>query len=776
MKNLSKNRTGVLITLTGFVILPAVLCCSNALAEDNTHISYQPLMPSNFENNEDVLNEIGKYFNIPASTPQTQTDDYSKVKINDFFAPPVQEEESIIYPDIPTAEEPPRLREAEQKRLPEFETPKTEPLKPETVIKEPSIATPLIQESAKHQIMADTPDTDYMLENSADEFIYPLEAIQTIEDDTPLTIDGMLVNKISFSGLNKISPDTIASMIKTKPGSVCSTEVLQEDLQSIYATGSFTDKLAVNPTVNEDRTIDLVFDLHENIVVSEVNILGNTVVTTAELQEYTNPLLGKPQNIEAINNSIEQIKKCYHEKGYVLADVSSVDDDGETLILRISEGVVNSVILDGNKKTKDYVIERNMLTLPGTVYNEEFFKKDLANIYATNLFKKVDREIIPVENGEKGEYDIKVKLKESSSNNIVVSGGVDSALGVFGSLRINENNLFGRGQRLSIGGLIGSGVLLSDSSVKSRINYQADITFVEPYFLNADNSLMSKMYIKELGSYQVPLAIEQRIGVMANLTHKVKNHDELTTNLAIGFENIHLREGDANKIAYMYALNNINFARRGEEMIDGFFFNIAPGMKYSTLDTEENPREGMVANARFIESVGFSNIHHSNGRVMGGVTKYFPVAEKSSLAITARAGAKIHGGDLPEIMAMSLGGPYTIRGYRMNGVGSGNGFIMGSAELAVPLPFMDKVKFEFLKKIRFTMFVDAGHVYDKTISSILYDRPMSAITAGVGLKFYIPGAGPMSIDYGIPITHCGHYGRKSGYFTFGSSMMDMYNY
>ena len=127
-------------------------------------------------------------------------------------------------------------------------------------------------------------------------------------------------------------------------------------------------------------------------------------------------------------------------------------------------------------------------------------------------------------------------------------------------------------------------------------------------------------------------------------------------------------------------------------------------------------------------------------------------------------------------MAMSLGGPYTIRGFRMNGVGSGDGFIMGSVELATPIPFMDKLKYDFFKKIRFTAFVDAGRVYDGTISSKLYNRPMSAITIGVGLKFYIPNVGPISIDYAIPLTNPGKYGSKAGYFTFGTSMLDMYGY
>ena len=69
--------------------------------------------------------------------------------------------------------------------------------------------------------------------------------------------------------------------------------------------------------------------------------------------------------------------------------------------------------------------------------------------------------------------------------------------------------------------------------------------------------------------------------------------------------------------------------------------------------------------------------------------------------------------------------------------------------------------------MRLTAFVDAGKVFDSTIADKIYDRPMYAVTAGVGLKLYVPGMGPLSIDYGIPLTNPGRNGSDHGYFTFG---------
>lgn len=80
---------------------------------------------------------------------------------------------------------------------------------------------------------------------------------------------------------------------------------------------------------------------------------------------------------------------------------------------------------------------------------------------------------------------------------------------------------------------------------------------------------------------------------------------------------------------------------------------------------------------------------------------------------------------------------------------------------------MDRTRIAFLNNIRFTVWADAGKVFDGTVSNTIYDRPEYAVSAGVGLKVFIPGMGPLSIDYGIPLTNPGDSGSKNGYFTFG---------
>ncbi len=245
----------------------------------------------------------------------------------------------------------------------------------------------------------------------------------------------------------------------------------------------------------------------------------------------------------------------------------------------------------------------------------------------------------------------------------------------------------------------------------------------------------------------------------------------LSTTFTTGIEHIHLSEGDANNITNLYNKYGLNIADRAKQLEGGLFLRLAPGIAYDSRDSAVNPRNGSLVSARFEEAFGLDGFGKTNGRLLGMAKRYVPVGKKSSLTFTGRGGLKVHGDNMPEIMAYRLGGPYTVRGYKVNGVGTGTSFIMGSAELATPLPFVDRFKVNFLHNLRMTFWVDAGKVFNPTISSTLYERPIHAITAGVGLKITIPGVGPLSIDYGFPLTNPGPNGSRNGYFTFGAGDM-----
>lgn len=574
------------------------------------------------------------------------------------------------------------------------------------------------------------------------------------------------IQNIEFYGLNSLPQDEILSQMKMKVGAPYSRSDMQDDLKTIYETGYFTERMKAVPTNNDDGTVTIKIIVEENIPVKDFTIDGNTVISTEDILANLEDMKGKPQNIAKINEAITKIQDLYMQKGYILSRIASVTDDPDgTINIVIKEGIIDKIMIEGNEKTKDYVVARNILTEPGMVYNENMIKEDLVRLYSTQAFKDVTREIEPSEDIEDA-YDITIRIKEQRTASISVGGGLDTATGLFGSLGISENNFRGRAERISLTGLAGTGVIMNDNSVVNHMNLQAELSYFKPYFFNSDTSLNTRLFFRDFGSYQVPMAIEQRFGGEFTVAHKFKKNRHATATFGLGAENINVKEGDKKKIESLYRKYNIPLSERAKQLEGGLFLTLSPALLYDTRDSATITRHGTMASLRFDESIGLNGFDKTNGKLTGMIKQYIPIAKKSSFSLSVKGGGAIHG-HIPEVMAYRLGGPYSIRGFKMSGVGTGNAFIMGSAEFATPIPFMDRTRIAFLNNLRFTMWLDAGKVFNGTVSDTIYDRPMYAVSAGVGLKVFIPGMGPLSIDYGIPLTNPGRNGSKSGYFTFG---------
>ena len=445
-----------------------------------------------------------------------------------------------------------------------------------------------------------------------------------------------------------------------------------------------------------------------------------------------------------------------------------VDDPDGYIYFLINEGVIGDILVEGNNKTKDFIVKRNILLQPGSVYNENVMRSDILRLMGTQAFKDVQRELVQDE--QTGLYDVHIALEEQRTGRISVGVGVDSASGFFGSVGFGENNFRGLGQKLNLNLLAGTGVLMNDSSIVQKANFQGELSFLEPMFKRENQSLALRAFARYYGSYQVPLAIEKRFGAEATISRRFQTYRNLSGSLGFGVESVNLEEGDASGMKARYAKQGINWARRADELDDGFFVKVTPALVYDTRDNAANARHGVLARVSLEENLGISG--NTFGKLHGMIKRYAPVGKKSSFVFTARAGGKLHG-DIPDFAGFALGGPYTIRGFNISEVGVGDGYMLGSAEYRLPIPFIDRLTSNaFLNNMRIAAFVDAGTIFNETIGSKVYDKPGYAISAGVGLRIFIPGLGPINLDYGIPLTNTAGSDRSNGFFTFG--MGDMY--
>ena len=185
----------------------------------------------------------------------------------------------------------------------------------------------------------------------------------SVEFDESSVKTAKTIKAIEIHGLNVISQDLVMQKLTLHAGDEYNKETLQSNLKSIYDMGFFSEKMKAIPVTNSDGTVTIKIILEENAPITDFTIEGNTVVSTEEILQFLLPLKGKPQNITEINSAIVKIQNLYNEKGYILARVDSVTDDPDgTVNISLKEGTIDKIMISGNEKTKDYIIEHKILT------------------------------------------------------------------------------------------------------------------------------------------------------------------------------------------------------------------------------------------------------------------------------------------------------------------------------------------------------------------------------------------------------------------------------
>ena len=574
-----------------------------------------------------------------------------------------------------------------------------------------------------------------------------------------------IIKAVEIEGNSIIKEENIKETMYSKIGEEYNVDILKEDLQNIYNLGYFTKNIKAVPQKTQEGVI-LKIIVQENIPIVGFTLQGNTVIENKDLLAVINQNIGMPQNITVLNDMIDQIEDLYKEKGYTLAQVKNIKEDPDGYIdIEIDEGQIDDITISGSIKTKDFVIKRNISIKKGDIYNEFNMASDIQRIIGTRAFSDVKRTISTSEK-DPTKYSIALQVEEKRSGSVSIGGGFDTAAGMFGSAGFTDYNFRGLGQTLGVDFMTGSGIVFNNSSIIRRASYQAEARFFEPAFLQTKNSFQAKIFARDYASWQVPLASERRLGTEVELLHPIKDKKYLRGGVTLGLEGIKIKEGSLSKSQAAFANAGVDFSKRAQMLVGGTFLSLGPKLVYDTRDNIFSPREGVYASIMEKELMNVGGPSSSFGKVEACIQKYFPVGQKSTLALMGKMGTNIHG-NAPLFAQYNLGGIRSIRGFKQTEAGNGNGMMMATAELRTPIPLMDKItKNGFFNDIRLVAFLDAGQVMQKNIVNDIYNYPGYGISTGLGLRIYIPGVGPIKLDYGFPLTNVGAGHSHTGRFLF----------
>ena len=573
------------------------------------------------------------------------------------------------------------------------------------------------------------------------------------------------IKAINISGNSLVKTEDILDAMSAKTGMQYDKELIKVNLKEIYNMGYFNEKIKAVPTITDDGVI-IDIQVQENIPITGFVIKGNDVVSTREIQAIIAPQVGMPQNIVSINKSINEIEEYYASQGYILARVINVYDEPDgTIFVEINEGVVDEIKYSGNTKTKDRVIAHNISVVPNTVYNDNIMQRDIMRLYNTQAFGNVKRSLAPSEK-DPTKYCLTIEVEEKRTGSISIGGGLDLTTGLFGTASYQDKNFLGRGQQTSLSFSTGTGAIMGGDDVLDKADFQANASFIEPRLFGSMTSMEISAFGTSWASFQVPLATEQRYGGGVEFMRPLKDYPHVTAGIGFGAEYDKVKEGSEKRARELYESVGEDFSKRAEQLSSGLFLSATPSLVFDTRDNPLMAREGVFAMAKLKGAIGVTGDKDKYLAATGTMKKYFPIAKKSTLIVTARAGGKL-AGDMPEFASYRLGGARAVRGFKEGHVGRGYGYVSGGLEYRTPIPFVDRLTSnQMVNNTRFAVFVDAGQILNPSLTQKLYGWPGYAISAGVGMRFFVPGLGPLAIDYGIPFTNVGRNNSKHGQFTF----------
>lgn len=253
---------------------------------------------------------------------------------------------------------------------------------------------------------------------------------------------------------------------------VLKEELLERDssaLAAYYNNRGFIDAKVSAPDVKiEDDGIVVTFNVQEGdrFRVESVHIEGDLIADEPKLLSLTKMKEAAEHkdylDRSFVRDDIKALTDYYNNFGYAYAEANvRINDHPQektldiTYVLRKLQRVhIRRVLLEGNTKTRDNVILREMRLADGDLFNGSKLKRSSERLDKLGYFSSVDIE--PVPTGSPDEMDLKVKVKDKDTGKIGGGVGYSTYDSVYLAASISESNLFGKGWSTSLSGQWGS--------------------------------------------------------------------------------------------------------------------------------------------------------------------------------------------------------------------------------------------------------------------------------------------------------------------------------
>ncbi|MEI6914316.1 MAG: BamA/TamA family outer membrane protein [Armatimonadota bacterium] len=490
-----------------------------------------------------------------------------------------------------------------------------------------------------------------------------------------------MMTEINIAGNQNISREAILSVVEEKSGTPFDAVKMQTDRTAIENLGYFSVVSAKDEEV--PGGVKVTFEVIENPKISKIEFKGNTIVTAKELLDAIRMKEGQVFNVNTLDQDVRAIEDLYTKKGsigYVTGD-AEINPDTGVLTLPVLELRVGKISFQGLKKTKTYVLLREMKTKTGNIYNANVLRKDITTIYEMELLDVQEaKNPITSQGDTEGTIDITIPVKEKKTGQVSVGLGYSSQQQVVGRIEVSETNFQGKG--------LGVNALVEQSGTSSGGSYE--LGFSNPWWRKDHTSLSARIYDKRIYRFSNNAIsggsnlgdqndyYERRKGasvgfskplseqIRAFLTLRTEGVDSSFTDTQINAPYPFISQnGQVSSVNVKGALNTRDFAL---DPGTGNYFTVSLEPGYSTISGAEGIFEKLEVDLRKYWSAGGPKMSVKDKR------RTFALRLQGSFS----------NGNLPFFEQYFMGGAERLRGYTEDRFW-GNKALLASAEYRVPI-------------------------------------------------------------------------------------------